>query len=232
MKKRVLQWLRALLQVVAIAVLTLVFALGIAFTLAWMRLIEKATIKDFLDVGLLAALVIGTFWYARRTEQIAEATADSVAEAIKQRYLATQPWVFPDLTIAGEYRLVTDAVPVKNIGKGPAIDLKVIISNENNPVDKRRIEQIQKDFKRGALTWANQSTGRSWPYLEPDDCELLKDDALQKAQQGQTGIIAVEYKDIHGRGILSGWAYRVEKGSEERMVLIPGEPIYPVVRAE
>lgn len=181
------------------------------------------------NIALVAGLFLVTAFYAMKTSHIAretrkqvDATIASVNEMQKQRYLTSQPWVFPKLVMdEGQF---ANPVPLlfMNVGNGPAIDLKPFISDgkADNIQDEWRRRTGPSDSRRIGPTWSTLKAGTSISWTR----------AFEDPISGSAGVIAVEYRDIYGREFLSGWAYRIEKVENERLALIPGIPLFPLER--
>ena len=67
-----------------------------------------------------------------------------------------------------------------------------------------------------------------WAFLKVDS-SIIWSTAFENQPNGEHGVIFVEYSDIYGREILSGWAYQIA-GTGANAVLVAGEPLYPVLR--
>lgn len=202
----------------------LIVILGVGVSVALRIGLENAFVP-----ALTAALVYVTAFYAhtswqsvRVAKQSVASSVASVAEMQKQRYIGSQPWVFPQL-VSDKGEFVGPAhLLFLNVGNGPAIDLKPFISDGD-------VTRIRDEWKQRTGPSDSRRTGPNWAALK-DGASIPWQRAFEALRSGQAGVIAVEYHDIYGREILSGWAYRIEEVEDKRLVVIPGIPLYPVER--
>lgn len=139
----------------------------------------------------------------------------------KQRYLASQPWVFPKLvTDEGQFADPRTPLLFMNVGNGLAIDLKPFISDGD-------VAKIQDEWRHRTGPSDSRRTGPRWSALKAGT-SISWPGAFEDPRTGP-GVIGIEYQDIYGREFLSGWAYRIGK-VDERLALVPDTPLLPVER--
>lgn len=200
---------------------------GFIGLLCFMIITKDPYFQEWATLGL----VLVTLMHVILNKSILGEMGRSVTEMRKQRYVGSQPWVFPNL-VSDEGKFIdTGKLFFTNFGNGPAIDLKPFISDGDvtRMADEWKRRTGPTDSRRLGPSWIILKAGQSLPWLG----------AFEAPKTGDAGVIAVEYRDIYEREFLSGWAYRIEEVDRYMAtitvtdyLLVPGVPLYPVERQQ
>ena len=159
---------------VVILVAVLVFDI---VSLSYLKWQEHITLSEGIEINILGVLVVVTIWYAKSTKGIQKATADQVAATREQAEISrkateialnnTQNAVLPIVRVApdggsmtptgrGIFYVIKAGVRYSNIGKGPALNLKVWLRNMEEETSSIRHTDALGVGEEGRFEWSSE----------------------------------------------------------------------------
>ena len=146
-------------------------------SLSYLKWQEYITLSEGIEINILGVLVVVTIWYAKSTKGIQKATADQVAATREQAEISrkateialnnTQNAVLPIVRVApdggiqtqlesGEVYVKTAGVKYGNIGKGPALNLRVRLRYDQEECSYIKCSDALGVGEEGTFEWSSE----------------------------------------------------------------------------
>lgn len=170
------------------------------------------TLSESIEISILGLLILVTIWYAHSTRGIQRATADQVAATQEQAEIsrrateialnAAKNAVLPIVEVkfsggietsleSGKVYVIDTGVTYRNIGKGPALNLKVWLEyfddEDGNPVSSHR--------KYTSVLAVEEEGGCNWHFVEEN---------LPRPSRAYGYTVFAEYTDVY-KQVFRSW---------------------------